>query len=173
MRAFWLSCLAAALTVAAISPLYASSIQIGPILVQMVERERATTVSVRNSSPEPVNMQVRTMDWSQASGEDALAPSQTLVASPPAFTIQPGESQTVRVVIDNAETNTSERAWRLVVDELPRESANAGASVVTPVRFYVPVFLTPSNASRSSVRWSAHRTDAGIVVAAQNTGASF
>ena len=173
MRPLSLLCIAGVLTAAAISPLYADSLQVGPILVQMVEGERAATVSIRNNSPEAVSMQVRTMDWTQSTGEDALAPSQVLAASPPAFTVQPGEAQTVRVVVAGAADSASEHAWRLVVDELPHAPASAGASITTPLRLYVPVFLTPSAGSRSQLHWSAHRTPAGLVVTAQNSGASF
>src|SRR5687767_8430710 len=85
----------------AVAPATASSLEVGPIRVQMVGEQRTTTVNIRNSGTGPITVQVRAVDWTQTENGDAYVRSTTLVASPPLAALAPGESQVVRLVIEN------------------------------------------------------------------------
>lgn len=148
----------------------AGSLQVGPISIGMVGKERTSTVTVRNPGAEPMNVQVRTVDWSQPNGEDSYAPSSTLVASPPTFVVPAGQSQVVRVVITNTESSANERAWRLIFDELPPPRSAGATGVSVPIRILVPVFLTPSLTARPALKWQAARSGPGVKVTVANTG---
>ena len=148
----------------------AASLEVGPIRVQMINPERTTTINLRNSGTTPLTVQVRAVDWSQPSGSDAYAPSATLVASPPLAEIAPGESQVVRLVVEHVDEIDGERAYRLILDELPVERPEGGAGVQAALRALVPVFITPSLNSRPRLSWSAVRSGEGLRLTARNQG---
>jgi fimbrial chaperone protein len=154
------------------TPAWAGSIEVGPILVQMVGPERTATLTITNASDEAESLQVRTVEWSQGPDGDAYAPSQSLIASPPLVELKAGESQTIRLVVEGVADNKGERAYRVILDEIPRHPEVAGAGVKTAIRVLVPVFLTPSLSARARLSWSAARTPQGIVVTARNDGES-
>ncbi len=95
---------------------------------------RTTTLRVRNTEAQPITLQLRAVDWTQANGEDVSTPSQTLAVSPPVFTLKPGETQTVRVVVENVSTIKAEKAYRLILDQMRRAASRA----------------TPASSSRSA-----------------------
>ncbi|MCR5877509.1 molecular chaperone [Phenylobacterium sp. J367] len=173
MRAFAAPLIAAVLAAStlAIAPAaQAASLEIGPVNVSLIGRERTATVQVRNPGTEPLNVQIRPVDWTQADGQDVHTPSETLVVSPPFFTVAPGQAQTVRLVVNLPKTPTTERAWRLIIDELPPAKAGGVAGVVVPIRALVPVFLAPSLAARPKLAWSATSQDGQLRLNVANSG---
>lgn len=150
--------------------LHAQSLEIGPVRVSMIGQERTATLTIRNVDDTPTNVQVRTFDWSQAEGFDNYTPSAVLLASPPAAQLAPGESQVIRLVVENLPEVQGERAFRLVIDQIPDETASSGAGVRTAIRAMVPVFLTPSTSSRPNLSWQAKRQGGDIVLTATNRG---
>jgi fimbrial chaperone protein len=160
--------LAAAALLAAM-PAGAGSLEIGPIRVQMIGPERTATLTVRNTDSTPVNVQVRTLDWTQPEGVDAYVPSAVLMASPPLVTLAPGESQVIRLVVENMPDAPRERAFRLILDEIPNRTGPS-TGVQATIRALVPVFVTPSTDSRPNLRWSASRSGEQLTVTAVNDG---
>ncbi|WP_332678140.1 fimbrial biogenesis chaperone [Brevundimonas sp.] len=154
------------------SPSVAGSLEIGPIRVQMIGSERTATLTIRNTDATPVTVQVRTVDWTQPGGADVYTPSSVLMVSPPLVTLAPGESQVIRLVIENMPEASHERAFRLIVDELPASADALPAGVVTALRVLVPVFVTPSTESRARLRWEAKQEGESLTVTAINEGAA-
>jgi fimbrial chaperone protein len=147
----------------------AASLEVGPIRVALVGKERTATLTVRNSATTPVKIQVRTADWVQQDGQDQLTPSSALIASPPQFDLGPGATQTVRLVLEGVSQVSAERAWRVIVDELPeRRSQQPGVSI--PLRLLIPVFLAPAQSAKPALTWSAKREGEKVVVTARNGG---
>lgn len=153
-------------------PAAAGSLEIGPIRLQMIGPERTATLTIRNVDSAPVTVQIRTVDWTQPQGEDVYTPSALMLVSPPLVTLAPGESQVIRVVVEHLPEARSERAFRLILDELPAERQVDAAGVQTAIRALVPVFITPSVDARPSLSWSATRSGDHVVLAASNSGAS-
>ena len=151
-------------------PAAATSLEIGPIRVQMVGQQRTTTINLRNSGTDPITVQVRAVDWAQNENGDAYVPSTTLVASPPLAALAPGESQVVRLVIENVAEVRAERTYRLILDEIPGEHRTPGAGVDTALRALLPIFVTPSLQSRPRLRWSATRAGDTVRLTARNEG---
>lgn len=148
----------------------AGSLEIGPISIQMIGAERTATLTIRNSDSEPVTVQIRTVDWSQADGADVYAPSTTLMTSPPLVTLAPGESQVIRMVIEDTPNVRRELAFRLILDEIPSPGEPLTTGVDTALRVLVPVFVTPTTADRPSLRWSATRSGDQLSLTAINEG---
>lgn len=167
---FLVSAILAAAFAAVTAPAVAGSIEIGPTRLQMIGPERTATLTIRNVDTSPTNVQVRTVDWSQPNGADSYTPSTMLIVSPPIVTLGAGDTQVIRVVIENLPAGKSEAAFRLILDEIPVQHAGDGAGVQTALRALVPVFVTPSTQSRPSLRWTAARDGADLILTAQNDG---
>lgn len=152
------------------APARTGSLEVGPIRMQMFGPERTATLTVRNADTTPVSVQVRTVDWTQPEGSDLYVPSSVLMVSPPLVTLAAGETQVIRVVIEGMPEASTERAFRLILDELPSSSDTLPAGVTTTLRILVPVFVTPSTTSRSSLVWSATQADGQLTLTALNQG---
>ncbi len=168
-RALLIGVLAALLSA---SSSLADSIEIGPTRLQMVGPERTTTLTIRNSNDAPASIQIRAIDWSQADGTDQYAPSAVLLASPPQASLAPGESQVIRLVIENLPAADRERAFRLVIDQIPSDQSPSGAGVRTAVRALVPVFVTTAITDRPRLQWTAVRSGTTVTLTAVNDGAA-
>jgi fimbrial chaperone protein len=173
MKAFWVRAAAVSLlafTLGTPPEALASSVELSPITLQMIGRERTTTLRVRNTEAQPITLQLRAVDWTQPNGEDVYTPSKTLAVSPPVFTLKPGETQTVRVVIEGVSTIRLEQAYRLILDQIPVSQFKGEAGVIVPIRVLLPVFLTPSATSRPKLSWKLSASPSGGVLTATNTG---
>ncbi|KAF1686301.1 pili assembly chaperone [Pseudoxanthomonas broegbernensis] len=123
----------------------AADLQVSPILLEFAQAQQAQAIWLSNSGQHPLRAQVRVHAWSQDGGEDRLAPTRDLVASPATLEIAPGAQQMVRVVRLQPGPAPTERSYRLLVDELPPAAAQARpAGLQFLLRYSIPVFLEPA-----------------------------
>jgi fimbrial chaperone protein len=128
----------------------AANLEISPVLVEIGPRAPSAVVTVRNGGTTPLRYQVSAMGWSEpAAGETKLTPSDELAAYPPLFALAPGEERKLRVGA-TVPPGTTERAWRLFVEELPSalDPAGQGAQIRIRTRFAIPVFQAPVRSDR-------------------------
>ncbi len=138
-------------------------IMIWPVDPVIVGEPQAVALWIENQGDQPIAMQVRVFGWEQPLGEDALAPQQQVIASPPISSIPPRQRQMVRLIATRPAPPLAEQAFRVVVDELPGTApplpaaappadgaapaqappaaAPAGAAVNLQMRYSVPLFL--------------------------------
>jgi fimbrial chaperone protein len=138
----------------------------------MIGEERTATITITNPDDAPTNVQIRSLDWSQPDGSDSYVASAVLLASPPAVAIGPGESQVIRLVVDNVPEVQTERSFRIVIDQIPRPASSQGAGVRTAIRALIPVFLAPSTSARPDLSWHAERDGEILLLSATNSGAT-
>ncbi|HUH39418.1 MAG TPA: fimbria/pilus periplasmic chaperone, partial [Castellaniella sp.] len=134
--------------------------------------KKADEIWLRNTSDEIVHAQVRVYHWSQDQGEDVLTPEQSMVASPPMVQIEPGQQQLVRVVRIGplATPAATERAYRLLIDELPiqRDIKRAGLNFV--FRYSVPVFVAGTTDAKPLLDWAVQQKGQKAWLRVANTG---
>ncbi|MFE8646195.1 molecular chaperone [Sphingomonas sp. NCPPB 2930] len=140
-----------------------SPIMIWPVDPVIVGEPQAVALWIENQGDQPIAMQVRVFGWEQPLGEDALAPQQQVIASPPISSIPPRQRQMVRLIATRPAPPLTEQAFRVVVDELPGTAPPlpaaappadgaapapalpaappAGAAVNLQMRYSVPLFL--------------------------------
>src|SRR5262245_58348027 len=75
----------------------AGSFNVSPVRVELSAQSRTQALTVRNDGAEPSVVQVQLYEWSQEAGQDILRPTGELLVSPPVFTVQPGQSQLLRI----------------------------------------------------------------------------
>jgi fimbrial chaperone protein len=153
---------------------------ISPILIDVPTGGRAI-VTVRNDRARDVLYQVAVLSWQVVDGEDRHEPTQDFIASPPLFTLAPSASQIVRIGFRNPARLPVERAYRLVVAEVPTEASpllprpddiRAEDRVIEfSVQYLLPVFVAPSSrGAKPSLVWSLRADGHTVVVRAENLG---
>lgn len=123
----------------------AASLQVAPVLVEVRAPGAASTVTLRNEGPRPINAQARVFRWRQLNGEDVLEPTEAVVASPPIVALASRVDYAVRVVRTSRQPVAAEEAYRLVIDELPDASRARSGTVSLVLRHSIPVFFMPEN----------------------------
>ena len=161
--------LALAAVVAFASSASASGLQVAPTGLEFGAGVAAQALWLTNTGDEELRAQVRAFEWTQAEGSDTLAPTQKLVASPPMLVLAPGQRQLVRVIRPESSQGADESAFRLLVDELPKDAQSSGVQYV--LRYSVPVFVGgPSQVSAPALEWNVHADAGALVLEARNRG---
>ena len=109
--------------------------------VDMPAGARAGRLVLANSGDAPVAAQIRVYVWTQENGEDHLEPADDLMVSPAIVEIPAAGEQLIRLVRPDATAPARERAYRVVVDELPGDTNTAENAVAVRMRFLIPAFI--------------------------------
>ncbi len=149
----------------------AANLQISPVTINFRAEQTAAGISLQNLGDTPVYGQVRVFIWDQANGEEALTPTQELVASPPIVQIAGKASQTIRLVRTNATPTDTERTYRVLIDEVAGDDSQVASGVDIRLRYSVPVFVaTPNNAAPEPLSWTFYRKDGAWMLKVVNGG---
>lgn len=149
-------------------PSLAADIALMPTTIQFDATTRRSTVQVTNNGKDPVIMQAETIGWKRVNGVDQDTSTSDLVVNPPVFTIQPGQTQIVRLGVRRAAEVDSEAMYRMVLREIPPLAvpglSTVSGNVQVLVALRVPVYVSPANVVRNE-QWKLDRDGAGNVVA--------
>lgn len=161
----------ALILLAAASTAAAGSFSISPIRVELAGGTRAQVLTVRNEEDRPVVVQLRTLGWSQSQGEDRLAATRDLLATPPLFTLPARGQQVVRIATRRGPDAERELAYRLYVEEVPQPAAAGFTGLQVALRLSLPVFVPPRTGARAALSWSAAwLADGRLQLHARNDG---
>lgn len=148
----------------------ASGLQVAPTGLEFASGAASEALWLTNTGDEELRAQVRAFEWTQADDSDRLTPTQKLVASPPMLVLAPGQRQLVRVIRPQSAPGVGESAFRLLVDELPKDAQASGVQYV--LRYSVPVFVGgPAQDAAAALEWKAHVEPGALVLEAHNRGA--
>lgn len=154
-------------------PTHATSLQITPVRVDLPAGPGAAALTLRNADSKPIHAQVRVFRWSQPDGDDVLAPTDEVVASPPIIQIAGNGEQMIRVVRPAPGPASGETAYRLLIDELPqRDAPPSPTGVRVQLRYSVPVFAgTPGGPPTPRLAVTLWRDQDQWRLSARNDGA--
>ena len=155
----------AALALAGSIPAGAGSIAVSPLRLTFSNATGIVSLTVENRGSEEALVQTEAFAWSQAGGEQKLAPTEDVVAVPPVFRLAPGAQQQVRVGLTRAFNDKQEQTFRLLVTEVP--TAVTSGAVAVAVRHSLPIFVLPSSPTSSNLTAKAGAAG-GLEIA--NTG---
>ena len=131
-----------ALILCAPLPAAAAALGVSPTRLTFAPNERTAALTVTNTSTKPVMIQVRSLGWDDSASIGDLRPTTEMLAVPAVATLAPGQRQVVRVALRRPAPSPVERAYRLLISEVPPpETARTGGVVIT-VSFSLPVFVT-------------------------------
>ncbi|ETF04367.1 pilus assembly protein PapD [Advenella kashmirensis W13003] len=150
---------------------HAAGLQVTPIVLNIQQTQKSDGLWLTNTSSQPMDVQVRVFEWLQQNETDVLNPTPEFVASPPLVKIPSGQKQFVRLVRVGQKPATGERAYRIVVDELPLERATT-KGLTFALRYSIPVFIQGSVATATpSLAWELRRGVGGdVLLAVTNSG---
>jgi fimbrial chaperone protein len=170
-RTFPLAACAALMLTAAVGlpPVAAGTLQINPILVEIGERHRTGSVTVRNVEDVPVTIRAYPLAWSQERGDDRYDETHAVIVSPPVFTIPPGGTQIVRVGMRRP---GGAQTFRLMIEEVPE--ANQGGGIRVALRLNLPLYSNLAQGAPADLRWTATRQAGGDwAIEAHNDGSGW
>ena len=152
----------------------AASLVVGPTRVVFTDGTPVVAVTVTNQGSSEAVIQLQLMAWSQSDGADVYVPidSNDIIACPSIFTVPPGQSQVVRVGLEEKRRDWSiEGAYRLFINEIPPEPTPGATAVQVAVRISVPVFLTPTQVTQPPINWQIEsREGDGLWMTIHNNG---
>ncbi|MGE0742819.1 MAG: molecular chaperone [Hyphomonadaceae bacterium] len=122
-------------------------IQVAPVLVAMSTERSIATVRVRNGREHAVAFEIDAYIWTQdVEGLDVLTPTNELLVAPGIFEAPASGEQIIRLGVRAPARDGGERAYRLLLRELPRPRGS-GATLGFALEMSLPVFVTPVGAS--------------------------
>jgi len=150
-----------------------SSFTVTPLRVDLSARTPAAVIDVINTSPATLTMQVQQRSWTQADGADAHADVRDLIVSPAIFTLQKGEKQVVRIALRGAPDARLERAYRVLVSEVPvpqLKVAPDASGFRVALRMDLPLFVAPLQPAQPAPEYTFEPTTSRLVVRNSGTG---
>jgi fimbrial chaperone protein len=150
-----------------------SSFTVTPLRIDLSPQAPAAVVDVINTSPGALTVQVQQRAWVQADGRDGQAETRDLILSPAVFTLQPGEKQVVRVAARGAPEARRERAYRLIVNEVPTPQIKAtpdASGFRIALRMDLPLFVAAVQTAAAEPAYSLDTAAARLTVSNSGTG---
>ena len=149
----------------------ASNLGLNPVRVTLSDKQKMSSLTVRNDGAEPVPMQLEVLNWSKEEGNDVFTPTRELIVNPPIFTIPAGGSQLIRVGLRRAPDAQREQTYRIFLQELPPPPNPDFNGTKMLMRVSLPVFVLPKVAAKPVLRWHAVRTsDGALKISLTNSG---
>ncbi|CAB3726740.1 hypothetical protein LMG3441_04302 [Achromobacter kerstersii] len=121
----------------------AMSILIWPINPVIESSQRASSLWLENRGSTAAHLQLRIFEWTQQGNENSYAEQRDVIGSPPMMRIAPGQKQFVRLTRPDPLPAGVERAYRIVIDEVPVDDGalpEEGRGVNFQMRYSVPLF---------------------------------
>jgi fimbrial chaperone protein len=152
------------------APSQAGSLQVEPVLIDVIAPGAASTVTLRNDGDTRVDAQIRVFRWSQVDGQEKLEPTDDVVASPPAITVAPKTNYVARIVRVSKRPILGEENYRLFVDQLPDLAQQRNGAVKLVVRHSIPVFFGAPDKTIPTLAWSVAINGGQVTVTSRNSG---
>lgn len=153
----------------------AGSFSVTPVRIFMSVRDRATAVTVRNDSDDPVVLQADINTWQQsADGADQLKLTDELVLSPPILKMAPRSRQVVRLARLAPPDLSRQVTYRFILREVPEAlPPKPSVQITIALALSMPVFITPPGAKREVSCNIAGVEGKSIGVRCSNSGTAY
>lgn len=149
--------------------LFAGSFSVAPVRLEVKMPKRAVSIEVQNTGDLPAQIQVERYRWiADNDGDDRLEASDDVIATPPIFTLAPGQRQIVRVLLFASPDPTREGTYRVVLQETALNDPPPNG-VRALLRISMPLFVDAPEA-KPNLKWTLQRDGAGYWLSAENIG---
>ncbi len=130
-----------------VAPVHGQRVEISPTTLSLSGPGSTTTCTVLNNADTTTASQIRLRQWYQSYGQDVLAETSDVVASPPFISLDPGTRQIVRVANLTAQPGGAEMSYRLLLNELPSAGSLTNSGITMLIAFSLPVFVAGIDAA--------------------------
>lgn len=149
----------------------AGGLGVSPIRVDLSDSQPTAALTLVNNGPRTAVVQTQLLSWSATGDTERYRPTDDIVAAPPIATIQPGQTQIVRVGLNRDADPGRELAYRLYIEEVPPPPTPGQQGLQVALRIGVPIFIKPTQPARPRLEWHAiRRGDHSLTLEATNTG---
>ena len=167
VRRFWPTVAVTLLLIGRTGTAGAEGLTVLPVTIDLAPGQAAASLSVINQGDSETSFQVRAYGWTQPSGDDRLAATDELLASPPLGTIAAGATQVVRIVLRRP-PQAREATYRILLDQIP--PAAAPGTVRIALRLSIPIFAAPPTRVAPHVQWRIESSGRQASLVAVNDG---
>lgn len=101
---------------------------------------RAGALWLENVGNAPVTLQIRVLAWEQRDFKDSYTAQSEIIGTPPFTTIAPGKKQLVRLTLTAPLATGEERAFRILIDEIPVARSADSTGLRLQMRYSLPLF---------------------------------
>jgi fimbrial chaperone protein len=132
-----------------------AGVLISPVVVELSSPRHPIAVTVTNDGDRPVTFQADTLTWQQVEGVDRFESTDELLVVPPMVQVPPKTSQIFRVMPRSPVPSPSERAYRLVLEDISEAAAPAAgqAAITFRLSHNLPVMIAPAGKVLNALRW--------------------
>jgi fimbrial chaperone protein len=149
----------------------ATTLKIYPVLIQLDGKTPVQTMTIENSSDTLARMQVRVVAWRQDDGQDRFEDTRDILANPPMFEVAAGAQQIARFGLRTT-AGTTEKSYRIFLEEIPTERPLAPGEVRTLLRVSIPIFV-PVAGAQPTLDWQLSGAgDRQVSVTVRNIGSA-
>ncbi|MGI9506671.1 MAG: fimbrial biogenesis chaperone, partial [Geminicoccaceae bacterium] len=122
-----------------------SAFTISPMSLTFLPSGKTKTIKVKNPSDQAVEMTLRVFSWQDSLDLSALEKTSDVIAMPPIFEVPANGEQTVRIALREPLEIDREKAYRLLISEVPSEVIPSQA-VSLNLTVNLPIFVRPESA---------------------------
>ncbi len=141
----------------------ASSLSVSPVVVTLDEKTHSAAITLKNESNESRVIQTEMLRWTQKNGENIHTPSRDLLVNPPIATLQPGQTQIIRIGLNRKVDRAQELAYRLYISEVPPPPKEGFTGLRIALRLGLAVFVSPKAKLADKLDWKAARDAQGAL----------
>ncbi len=166
-----LSRIAAAAVIFSSVSVDAIAFTVKPTRVYMKSEAGVEVINISNPRKTATTFSARVFEWAKSTEPDQGQPTDDLMVVPPVFEVDPLGQQVIRIAARGAIAETSEKTYRLTIQEVPSE-VNNEEGVNFNFSINMPVYVTPSGAEPIAV-WRLEKAgENGVSLALGNEGTS-
>lgn len=153
---------------------HAAALKISPVSIELAQSQQSSSLTIANDSNEKTNLQIRVFKWQQKGNEESYIPTNDVVVSPPALSLNGQQSYNLRVVRVNETAIEKEESYRIWIDELPTvvDSRTIGQGINVVLRTSLPLFITNPKSIREAKAQLLHQ-DGKSIIEVNNIGGRF
>ena len=150
---------------------HAGNISVMPVVVGLMAQKAREAITVINQGDERITTQVDVVSWTQAGGEDVFTPTSDVIFNPGVFTLEPGQSQVLRLGWKGSAPIDIERTYRAFLREVPpppQPKSSLPPSMAGPAQvkglleLRIPIYVAPQKVVYQP-EWKARRLNAETV----------
>lgn len=155
-------------------PASAATFRVSPVQLSLSASATSGLLTLSNESTETLRFQLTAFHWAEDErGKMQLEPTEDIAVFPTLLVLEAGKERKIRV---GAATPlaSSEKTYRVFVEELPPAETSGGTPAATQVRVLtrmgIPIFLRPSKSESGGEIADARFENAGLRFLVHNSG---
>jgi fimbrial chaperone protein len=151
-----------------IGHLTAATLDVRPTLLQLLPGQKVGILYLVNQDDAPHTYQIDTFRWLADGTDQREEPTDEIIANPAIITIKPKQTQIIRFGLRGLPAPGPERAYRMIINEVPAaDSAPPASGLTVLLRISLPVFVRNTAnppAPKLTASWRVEGHDLHILV---------